>query len=373
MIGVNQFKLLDKDVKAVSRAVKTGWISSAGPEILKFEKKFSKLIGKKYCSTVSSGTAALEIALKTINLKEKDEVIIPNFTIFSSAMSVIKNKAIPVLIDCDLITWNMKIEDLEKKITSKTKAIIATHIYGYPIEIDKIKKICKKKKITLIEDAAEMLGHEYKKKKCGFFGDISIFSLYANKHITTGEGGLILTNSRKYNDKFKNLRNLCFGKINRYNHDDIGWNYRFTNIQAALGLSQLSRLKKIIKKKKEIGKIYYNQLKNNKLIYIQKPKLNKLENVYWVVGILIKNKRFKAKIFRSKLKKMGIETREFFWPINKQKILKKLNYKFSGSYNNSEYLSDYGFYLPSGINTTKSEIIYICNSINIISNKLLKL
>lgn len=147
MIGVNQFKLLDKDVKAVSRAVKTGWISSAGPEILKFEKKFSKLIGKKYCSTVSSGTAALEIALKTINLKEKDEVIIPNFTIFSSAMSVIKNKAIPVLIDCDLITWNMKIEDLEKKITSKTKAIIATHIYGYPIEIDKIKKICKKKKL----------------------------------------------------------------------------------------------------------------------------------------------------------------------------------------------------------------------------------
>ena len=370
MIPVNRPFITNQDAKAVYRSVKNGWISSSGPDVKIFENKFKKFIGKKYCSAVSSGTAALEIAVKCLNLKKNDEVIIPNFTIISNAIAVIKQNAKLIPIDCDLETWNMKIEDVKKAINKKTKAIIATHIYGYPLEIDKIKKLCKNKKIVIIEDAAEMLGHKYKKKMCGSYGDISIFSLYANKHITSGEGGMILTNSKKMDHKIKNLRNLCFGNKNRYDHDDLGWNYRFTNLQAVIALSQLKRINLIIRKKKNIGKLYYKYLKNNPYIDIQKPKLKKIENIYWVVGIVIKKKKITAEIFRKKLFKFGIDTRSFFWPMNKQKLFKKLNIKFNKKFPNSEFISKYGFYLPSGISTKKREIKLICNKINQITQVL---
>tara|TARA_S200000501_G_scaffold372658_1_gene418181 strand:+ start:1242 stop:2351 length:1110 start_codon:yes stop_codon:yes gene_type:complete len=369
MIPVNKPEITKVDAQKVYKAVKEGWVSSSGPQVKVFENKIKKFVGKKYSSAVANGTAALEIAIKTLNLKKNDEVIIPNFTIISNALAVIKQNAKLILIDCDLQTWNMKIDMMEKAINKNTKAIIATHIYGYPIEIDKIKKICKKKKIILIEDAAEMFGHKYKNKYCGYYGDISVFSFYANKHITTGEGGMILTNDKAINDKINDLRNLCFGKINRFNHDDIGWNYRFTNLQAALGLSQLKRINNIIKKKKEIGKLYYKLLSKNKTITIQKPKLNNLENIYWVVGIIIK-KKINVDILRKKLFKFGIETRSFFWPMNKQKIFKKLKIKFKGSFPNSNYISKYGFYLPSGIGTTSKDISFVCKKINQVTKNL---
>ena len=209
-----------------------------------------------------------------------------------------------------------------------------------------------------------MLGHNYDGKMCGSYGLISTFSFYANKHITTGEGGAILTNSFKLNEKIKSLRNLSFGKVNRYNHEDIGWNYRFTNMQAALGLSQLKRIKSIIKKKIYIGKYYYSLLKNNKNIYIQKPILGKCHNVYWVVGILIKKQKILASSIRKQLQKRGIDTRAFFWPMNKQTILKKLGIKFKSKFPNSEYLAKYGFYLPSGLGITTKQIRFICKNLN---------
>ena len=364
MIPVNQPLITKQDAIAVFKSVKSGWVSSTGPQIQLFENKFKKTIGKKYCSLVANGTAALEIAIKALNLKKNDEVIIPNFTIISNVFAVIKQGLKPVLVDCDLETWNMKIDEVEKAITKKTKAIIAVHIYGYPLNMERLVKISRRNKIFLIEDAAEMIGNKFKKKYCGFYGDISTFSFYANKHITTGEGGAILTNSKNLYNKIEELKNLCFGKINRYNHTDLGWNYRFTNMQAALGLSQLSRLKSIIKKKIEIGKFYYENLKNNKNFYIQKPRLGIYKNIYWVIGLLIKNKKFTANIIRKKLKKTGIETRAFFWPMHKQKVLKKLNFKFKKRFPNSEYLSKYGFYLPSGIGINKMQIKKVCIEIN---------
>ena len=369
MIPVNKFKLLTSDRKIILNALKRNWISSAGPEVKKFEDNFKKLIGKKYCSSVSSGSAALDIALKVIGIKKGDEIIIPNFTIISPAISIIKLGGIPVPIDCDFYNWNMKINEIEKNISKKTKAIIATHIYGYPIQIDKIRQICNKHKIILIEDAAEMLGHKYKGKQCGSFGDLSIFSLYSNKHITTGEGGMVLTNNRNFKDKIFDYKNLCFGKKNRFNHYDIGWNYRYTNLQASLGISQISRINKVILKKKEIGKKYYNNLKDCRNIYIQKPKLNNIENVYWVVGILILNKKMTATKFRNELKKYKIETREFFWPMNKQDALKKYNLRLTKSYKNSEYISKYGLYLPSGLSTSDKDINYVCKCVKRIKNK----
>ena len=364
MIPVNRPLIKKIDAKKVYKVVKDNWISSSGPEIKIFENKFSKLIGKKYGSLVASGTAALEIAVKSLKLKKNDEIIIPNFTIISNALAVFKNNLKIIPIDCNKETWNMDIDLIKKKISKKTKAIIATHIYGYPLEIDKIKKICNKKNILLIEDAAEMLGNKYKNKYCGSFGDISIFSFYANKTITMGEGGILTTNSKKFHDQFQSLKNLCFGKIERYNHDEIGWNYRVTNMQAALGLSQLKRIKSNVKKKKEIGKIYYSILSKNKNIFIQKPKLNNLENAYWVVGIIIKNKKMTSKDLRKKLLKKKIDSRAFFWPIHKQQIFSKLGIKFKGSFKNSEYISKYGLYLPSGVGTTKKEILYVCKMIN---------
>ena len=364
MIPVNKPIITGKDAKYIFKTAQSGWISSTGPEIKIFEKSFQRYIGKKFAATVSSGTAALEISLKCLNLKKNDEVIIPNFTIISNLLAVIKVGAKPIAIDCDIKTWNMDIGLIEKAISKRTKAIIATHIYGYPIEIDKIKKICKKKKIYLIEDAAEVIGHDYKNKKCGFFGDLSVFSFYANKHITTGEGGMILTNNSQFYKKIQSFKNLCFGKINRYNHDDIGWNYRFTNLQASLGISQLNRIASIVKKKKEIGELYYNYLKNNKSIYIQSPTYKGLKNIYWVVGILILNKKITADEIRKKLYKYGIDTRAFFWPMSKQKILKKYKIKLSGNFNNSEILSKYGFYLPSGLGTTKKEIKFVSEKLN---------
>ena len=176
---------------------------------------------------------------------------------------------------------------LKKKITKKTKAIIVTHIYSFSNPMEKIKKVLKNKNIIIIEDAAEVIGLKYNNKMCGSFGDISTFSFYANKHITTGEGGMISTSNKKYFKKCCDLRNLCFGKKDRFNHSDIGWNYRMTNIQAAMGISQLKNINKFIKKKIDIGKLYYKYLSKNKNIFIPKPKNGKFKNIYWVVGVLI--------------------------------------------------------------------------------------
>ena len=268
-----------KDIISVNKALKAGWISSEGPEVKKFEKNFSKYIGHKYAVAVSSGSAALEITIKSLNLKKGDEIIIPNFTIISNALAAIKQDLKIKLIDCGKFDWNMDISQIKKNISKKTKAIIATHIYNFPLRIDILKKICKKKKIFIIEDAAEVLGQKLNKKLCGSYGDISTFSFYANKQITTGEGGMITTNNKKLYEKSSSLRNLSFGKKDRFNHDDIGWNYRMTNIQASLGISQLKRINQIVRTKHKIGLEYYKRLKSNSNLYI--PELQKnMQKIY---------------------------------------------------------------------------------------------
>ena len=313
-IPVSKPHVSKQDIKSINKVIKSGWISSDGPEVKIFEKNFSKKINRRYSVAVSNGTAALEIAIKALGIKKSDEVIIPNFTIISNAIAVIKQNAKPVLIDCDINRWNMKVEDIEKKITKKTKAIMVTHIYSFANDMEKIIKICKKNKIFLIEDAAEVIGLKYKNKMCGSFGDISTFSFYANKQITTGEGGMISTNDYKLFEKCKSYRNLSFGKINRFNHEEISWNYRMTNIQASMGISQLRNLDVTVKKKMSIGKYYYDKLNKHKNIYMTPPKINFSKNIYWVVGILIKNKKILASQMIKKLNSLGIGCRPFFGP-----------------------------------------------------------
>jgi perosamine synthetase len=363
-IPVSIPEVSSEDIKSVNSVLKKGWISSDGPEVKIFESKFSKKINRKYSIAVSNGTAALEIVIKALGIKKNDEVIIPNFTIISNALAVIKQNAKPVLIDCDLKTWNINIDEIEKKISKRTKAIIVTHIYSFSNDMDKILKICKKYKIKLIEDAAEVLGLKYKNKMCGSFGDLSTFSFYANKQVTCGEGGMISTNNFDLYQKCKSLRNLSFGKKQRFNHDDIAWNYRMTNIQAALGISQLKRLDKIVKKKIYIGNYYFKRLSKNKNIYMTPPKISYSKNIYWVVGILIKNKKVLAQKIIKDLNKYGIGARPFFWPMYNQNIFTKMKIFEKGKYPNSSYLGKYGFYIPSYIKLDNSQMNYIISIIN---------
>ena len=366
-IPVNIPKLYSSEKTNVINCVRTNWISSEGKFVKEFEKNFSQYNSRKFGVAVSSGTAALEVAIKTLNLRKNSEVIIPSFSIISTALCVIKLGLKPVLVDCDINTWNTNPDEILKKISKKTSAIIITHIYGLPVNLAKIIKIAKKKKIKIIEDAAEQIGQKYKNKICGSFGDLSTFSFYANKHITTGEGGMIVTNDKRLYEKCKSLRNLSFSKsyFERYNHNDIGWNYRMTNLQAAIGCGQLKNIKKIIKRKREIGNLYFEKLKNNKNLLLQENKNSYSKNIYWVFGILIRNnKKYKRNKMMKKLLKYGIDTRPFFLSMNKQKIFKKMKLFKRDKMKNSEYLSNNGFYVPSGLALKNNEIIYICNLIN---------
>ena len=366
-IPVNIPRLYSEEKKNINQCIKTNWISSEGKFVKDFEESFSKFNNRKFGIAVSSGTAALEVAVKSLNLRKNSEVIIPSFSIISTALCVIKLGLKPVLVDCDINTWNTNPDEILKKISKKTSAIIITHIYGLPVNLAKIIKIAKKKNIKIIEDAAEQIGQKYKNKICGSFGDLSTFSFYANKHITTGEGGMIVTNDKRLYEKCKSLRNLSFSKsyFERYNHNDIGWNYRMTNLQAAIGCGQLKNIKKIIKRKREIGNLYFEKLKNNKNLLLQENKNSYSKNIYWVFGILIRNnKKYKRNKMMKKLLKYGIDTRPFFLSMNKQKIFKKMKLFKRDKMKNSEYLSNNGFYVPSGLALKNNEIIYICNLIN---------
>ena len=360
-IPVNTPKIYGDEKKYVNDCLTSGWISSEGKYVKEFERRFSKFNNKKYGIAVTSGTAALEVALKSLNLKKKSEVIIPNFSIISTALCVVKLGLKPILVDADPETWNMCPKQIIKKINKNTKAIIITHIYGFPVDMKNILKIAKRKKIKIIEDTAEMIGQTYYKKKCGSFGDVSTFSFYANKHITTGEGGMILTNDKKIYLKCVSLRNLCFGSKNRFDHDDIGWNYRMTNLQAAMGCGQLNNIKKILKRKREIGKKYISILKNCKKIVIQQYKIKYATNIFWVFGVLLNKKSLISRdVVVKKLLKKNIQTRNFFYPMHKQKIFKKLKiFKKNQNFPISDRLSSNGFYLPSGLGLSNSEIDYV--------------
>mgnify|MGYP001185631798 FL=1 len=366
-IPVNIPRLYKDEKNNVTECIRTNWISSEGKFVKIFEENFSKFNRRKYGIALSSGTAALEVAVKSLNLKKNSEVIIPSFSIISTALCVIKLGLKPVLVDCEINTWNVNPNEILEKINKRTSAIIITHIYGLPVDLAKVLRIAKQKNIKIIEDTAELIGQKYREKICGSFGDLSTFSFYANKHITTGEGGMIVTNDKKLYEKCKSLRNLSFSKsyFDRYNHNDIGWNYRMTNLQAALGCGQLKNIQKIIKRKREIGDLYYEKLKNNKNLILQKKKTQYSKNIYWVFGILIKDKnKFDRNSVMKKLLKHGIDTRPFFLSMNKQNIFIKKKIFNKIKMPNSEYLSKNGFYVPSGLGLKNSEINYICLMLN---------
>ena len=371
-VPVNEPYLFGNEKKYLLKCLNDGFISSSGQFVKEFEKKFARRVNRKFAVTVSNGTAALQLAFESLNIKKKEEVILPSFTIISCILPVIRSGAIPVLIDSDPVTWNMDVNKIEKKITSKTRAIIAPHIYGLPIDMDPLLKIAKKYKLKVIEDAAEVLGLKYKNKECGSFGDVSTFSFYANKHITTGEGGMVVTDSKQIAEKCKSLRNICFNNKRRFLHYDLGWNYRFTNLQSAVGLAQLQKLNRFIVKKRNIGKIYNKELSKIKIFQTPLNKKEYAKNIYWVYGLVLKkNSPISLNILMKKLKQEGIETRNFFWPLHQQPVLKKMGFFKNTKLPVAEYLSKNGLYLPSGLALTSLQQKYVVNKVKKIIFKYL--
>lgn len=364
-IPVNTPLLDGNELKYLTECIQTGWISSEGPFISKFEEKFSSYIGCKYGIAVSNGSAALDIAVRALGIGEGDEVIMPTFTIISPAQSVITNGAIPVLVDSDALTWNMDVSQIEAKITSKTKAILVVHIYGLPVDMLPIQAIAKKHKLKIIEDAAEMHGQTYNGQMCGSLGDISIFSFYPNKHITTGEGGMILTNDTSLAERCKKLRNLCFEPNGpRFVHHEIGWNYRLTNLQAALGLAQLERINEFLVIKRSIGSAYQKKLNHLTKLGYQLPllKTDYAENIYWVFGLVAPTREEKEHM-TNYLHQQNIATRPFFWCMHEQPVFQKMGLFENESYPVAEKLARNGFYLPSGLGLTEDERIQVIHTI----------
>lgn len=358
-IPVNEPKLDGNEKKYLCECIDTGWISSEGPFVKKFEEKMAELVNRKYGIAVSNGTAALEVAVAALDIKEGDEVIMPTFTIISCAEAVVKRGGIPVLVDSDINTWNMNVDEIENKITNKTKAIMIVHIYGLPVDVQPIIELAKKYNLKIIEDAAEMHGQTYKGKPCGSFGDISIFSFYPNKHITTGEGGMVLTNDEFLAERCRSLRNLCFQKDVRYVHEELGFNYRFTNLQAAVGLAQLERIEESIKRKREIGEKYTELLKDEKRIQLPLKSSNNESNIYWVYGLLLNDElEIDNREFIKLLGEKGIGARTFFWPIHEQPVFKNMGLFKGEKYPVSEKLAKKGFYIPSGLGI-KDEQLHI--------------
>jgi len=314
-------------------------------------------VNRRFGIAVANGTAALDIAVEALGIGNGDEVILPNFTIISCINQIIRSGATPVLVDSDPITWNMDVNLVEQKITKKTKAIMIVHIYGLPVDMDPLLDLAKKYNLKIIEDAAEMIGQSYKGKPCGSFGDISTFSFYPNKHITTGEGGMVLTDDEKLAEKCRSMRNLCFQKEQRFVHNKLGWNYRMTNLQAALGLAQLEQLDNFIQKKLSMGKNYTNLLKDVSGIQLPLEKTDYAKNIYWVYGIVLKDSmRFDAKGIMQKLGEKGIGTRPFFWPMHLQPIFLEDNLFQGEKYPVAERISKRGFYIPSGLGLDDSKI-----------------
>ena len=356
IIPVNEPLIGEMEKKYVMECLETGWISSEGNFILEFEQRWASYCGMKYGVAVSNGTAALEAAVASLNLNRGDEVILPSFTIISCAQAITRANAVPVLVDCDPETWCMDVSQVEGKITSRTRAIMPVHIYGHPVDMDPLRRLAQQYHLVLIEDAAEAHGGEYRGKKCGGLGDVNCFSFYANKIITTGEGGMVLTNDEQQAEHLRSLRNLCFKKERRFFHTELGENLRLTNIQAAIGLAQIEHIDQSIQKKRWMASLYHDRLQSIDVLSlpVERPWA---KNVYWMYGIVLDpSVGMNAVEFAQKLKEKGVMTRPFFLGMHEQPVFHEMGLFKDEHYPVTELIARQGLYLPSGLTISEAQI-----------------
>lgn len=357
--------LLGKELEYVGEAVKTGWISSVGKYVAAFEQAFAAYCGAKHGIAVCNGTVALHLALTALGIGKGDEVIIPDFTMIASAFAVCYTGATPVFVDADIATWNLRPDLVEHKINKNTKAVMAVHVFGNPCDMSAIQAICDKHGLVLIEDAAEAHGATCNGIKTGALSRIAAFSFYANKNLTTGEGGIVVTSDDALAQRCRYFKNMCFNMDGprNYLHDDIGFNYRMSNMHAAVGLAQTECADELKTLRQTHGKHYRERLALIPGIQLQQDQEN-AENVFWMNGIVVRPEygRTRDALMRH-LKENEIDTRLFFNGMHRQPSLAKYGCDCTGAYPVSDLLADNGFYLPSGSGLTEDQIDHVCDII----------
>lgn len=354
-ISVAEPEIGEEELQNVMKAVRSGWVSSKGPFIEEFEKSFSSYIGVKHGVATSNGTTALHLALVALGIGREDKVLLPSLTFIAVANAVTYTRAEPIFIDSHPKYWCMDPSKIEEKIDNQTKAIIVVHLYGHPCDMDEIMRIAEDHKLYVIEDCAEATGAEYKGKKVGSFGIISCFSFYGNKIITTGEGGMCLTNKEELAAKMRILRDHGMNPNKKYWHNIIGFNYRMTNLQAALGVAQLKKIDLLVTKKRQIATAYKKLLQDLPDV-APAPEMPWAKNVYWLYSVLVK-KALRDKLIKH-LERQDIETRPFFHPIH---ILPP--YKCSLTLPIAEKLSATGLNLPSGLRLSENQVEEVVKSL----------
>ncbi|HVO49253.1 MAG TPA: DegT/DnrJ/EryC1/StrS family aminotransferase [Steroidobacteraceae bacterium] len=356
-IPVNQPLLDGNERRYLNECIDTGWISSEGPFVQEFEKRFAQRVGRAHGVAVCNGSAALDASVAALRLAPGDEVILPTFTIISCAAAIVRAGAVPVVVDADPDAFNMRPQDVEARITSRTRAIMAVHIFGVPVDMDPLLDIARRRGLRVIEDAAEMHGQTYKGRPCGSLGDISTFSFYPNKHVTTGEGGMIVTDDDELAQRCRSLRNLCFQPHKRFVHEELGWNLRMTNLQAAVGLAQLERLDEFVARKRRMGEQYDELLCDIPGLQLPVKRTSYAQSIYWVYGVVLHEEvPFDAEEAMRRLAVRGIGSRPFFWPMHEQPVFQRMGLFRGERYPHAERLARRGFYVPSGLGLTPEQM-----------------
>ncbi len=363
-IPVNEPLLDGNEKKYLCECIDSGWISSEGAFIRQFEERFAASVDRKHAIAVSNGSVALDAALAALGIGAGDEVILPTFTIISCATTIVRAGAVPVVVDCDSDTWNMDVRQIEAHITPMTKAIMVVHIYGLPVDMQPVLDLAAKYGLQIIEDAAEMHGQTYRGRPCGSFGAISTFSFYANKHITTGEGGMIVTDDDRLAERCRSLRNLCFQPQQRFVHEELGWNLRMTNLQAAVGVAQLERLDEFVARKRRMGKLYTELLADVPGLQLPIPQTDYADNIYWVYSIVLTDEvGCAASDIMQQLGQQQIGTRPFFWCMHEQPVFQKMGLFNGLSFPVAEKIARRGLYLPSGMALTEAQIVRVATTL----------
>ena len=372
MIPVNEPWLQEEDFESLVKCYRSGWISSTGPFIEEFENSWANYCGVSHGIAVSNGTTALQIAVEALELEPGAEIILPSFTIISCASAIVRAGAVPVLVDCSSDIFAIEAEAIAKKITPNTKAIMVVHMYGHSVDMDPILALARQHNLKVIEDAAEVHGAEYLSgrggpnpvwKRCGSMGDVATFSFFANKLITTGEGGMVITNDDAIAKRAKSLRNLCFQPSRRFLHFEHGYQYRYTNLQASIGLRQVERMKEIIEKKRWVAKAYSDVLGGIPTLQLPIEKTWGRQ-VYWVYSIVLDDSLpIDAVGFMEKLNEHGVDTRPFFLGMHEQPVFHDMNLFKGETYPVTERIARRGFYLPSGLGLTSEQIETAANAV----------
>jgi len=356
MIPVNRPLISQEDVGAVTEALENTWISGDTPPIITLENTLKEILGVSDVVAVSTGTTAIDLSVEALDIQPGDECVVPTFTIMSSISNLLRHGAKLTVVDSDPLTWSINADLAAEAITAKTRLVLPVHIYGLPVDMDPILKKVSDTPTFILEDAAEALGVDYNGRHCGAIGNAGIFSFYANKIVTGGEGGAVATNDAAFAERVRYFRNLCFNPKQRFVHEDLGWNARLSGLPATLIYSQLQRLELLVEKKIAIAQKYLSGLAGHPWLEFHPPSTPFSNNTYWVFGVVLnEDAPLDAEGLQKELRTLGIDTRRFFCPVHLQPLAKKYPIHTFGAMPVAEKLWNRGIYLPSGLGNTTEE------------------